>query len=155
MKKVLFFAFVMITMFACKDAKVKFVEVDLLKYGIPVTIQAPESATITQPYGEGEVWVKDSLSNFNIQVMKMPTLGNDEAKVKAEELEVTKSIPGFSKLITEEKSGFIFKENIDVSNYDFKYIIVQGDNQYIFQKGFTAIATLEEVEMMYNAVKQD
>ena len=155
MKKILFFAFVIVTMFACKEEKVKFVEVDLLKYGIPVMIQAPENAAITQPYGEGEVWVKDSLSNFNIQVTIMPTLGNDEAKVKAEELDITKTILGFSKLITEEKSGFIFEENIGILNYDFKYIIVQGDNQYVFQKGFTAIATLEEVEMMYEAVKQD
>jgi hypothetical protein len=154
MKKILFFAFVVIIMTACKQGGVKMVTVDLLKYGIPVTIQAPENAKVTQPYGEGEVWIQDAASNFDIQVTKMIALGNDAAKVKSEQLESTKAVEGFSKLITEEKNGFIFEENIDVVNYDFKYIVVQGDKQYIFQKGFTSIATLEAVEKMYEAVKQ-
>jgi hypothetical protein len=154
MKNILFFALVTVMMTACKLGEVKMVAVDLLKYGIPVTIQAPENATVTQPYGEGEVWIQDTASNFDIQVMKMITLGNDAAKVKSEQLEATKTVEGFSKLIMEEKSGFIFEENIAVLNYDFKYIIVQGDHQYIFQKGFTTIATLEAVEKMYEAVKQ-
>jgi hypothetical protein len=155
MKNILLFALVMIIMTACKQGSVKMVALDLLKYGVPVTIQAPENAKVTQPYGEGEVWIQDEASNFDIQVTKMITLGNDAAKVKAEQLEATKRVEGFSKLIMEEKSGFIFEENIDVLNYDFKYIVVQGDKQYVFQKGFTRIATLEEVEIMYNAVKQD
>jgi hypothetical protein len=154
MKNILFSALVMVMMTACKQGEVKMVAVDLLKYGIPVTIQAPKNATVTQPYGEGEVWIQDTASNFDIQVMKMITLGNDAAKVKSEQLEATKVVEGFSKLIMEEKSGFIFEENIAVLNYDFKYIIVQGDHQYIFQKGFTTIATLEAVETMYEAVKQ-
>lgn len=155
MKNILFFALAMLTMTACKQGAVKMVALDLLEYGIPVTIQVPENAEVTQPYGEGEVWIQDAASNFDIQVTKMITLGNDAAKVKSEQLEATKAVEGFSKLITEEKSGFIFEENIDVLNYDFKYIVIQGDKQYVFQKGFTTIATLEEVEMMYNAVKQD
>lgn len=154
MKNILFFVIAMLTMTACKQTATKMTAVDLLKFGIPITVQAPENAKVTQPYGEGEVWIQDEASNFDVQVTKMVTLGNDAAKVKSEQLEATKAVDGFSKLIMEEKSGFIFEENIDVLNYDFKYIVVQGDKQYIFQKGFTTIATLEEVEMMYNAVKQ-
>lgn len=155
MKKILFFAFVLVSIVACEESAVEMKPVDLLKYGMPITIQVPENANISQPFGEGEVWIQDSLNNFNIQLTKGLTLTNDVAKVKSEQLEITKGVEGFSKLIMEEKNGFIFEENIDSLNYDFKYIVVQGDNQYIFQKVFTAFANLEEVEMMYEAVKQD
>jgi hypothetical protein len=142
------------SLFACQDDNaLKMVEVDLLKYGVPITIQAPESAAITKPSGDSEVWIVDSASYFKIQVIKTPTLSGDVATAKAEELELAKSLGGFSKLIMEEKDGFIYEENYDTISYDFKHIVVSGNNKYVFQKLLIEIPTQEQVEMMYKAVK--
>ncbi len=153
MKKVVLILCVL-GLFACQDDNaLKLVEVDLLKYGVPITIEAPESAAITKPSGDGEVWIVDTASYFKIQVVKSPTTSVDVATVKAEELEFSKSIDGFSKLISEDMDGFIYEENYDTISYDFKHIVISGDNKYIFQKLLTEIPTKEQVEVMYNAVK--
>ncbi len=152
MKKILFVALISLTMFACKSDKVAFEKVDLLQYGIPLTINAPVGSEISQPYGEGEVWIKNEAAHYFIQARKLSTLTNDVAKVKTEELEAVKANSGFSKLISEEKNGFIFEENYDKVAYDFRYIIIQGDNQYIFQKILTELSTLEEVQRMYQSL---
>lgn len=141
---------------ACQDDNaLKLVEVDLLKYGVPITIKAPESAEITKPSGDGEVWIVDTASYFKIQVVRSPTASIDVAEVKAEELELAKSLGGFSKLISEQNDGFIFEENYDTVSYDFKHIVISGDNKYVFQKLLTEIPTKEEVETMYKAVKKN
>jgi len=141
-------------LFACQDDNaLKLVEVDLLKYGVPITVKAPESAKISQPSGEGEVWIVDTASYFKIQVVKTSTSSLDVAAVKAEELELAKSLGGFSKLISEEKDGFIYEENYDTVSYDFKHIVISGNNKYVFQKLLTEIPTKEQVETMYKAVK--
>lgn len=146
--------FISISLIACNSENVKTAEFDLIKYGISLTVTAPENAVITQPSNGSEVWIVDSTSNFEIQIRKALSLTNDVVKVKNEELELVKTTTGFSKIIKEDDNGFIFEENFDETSYDFRYFVVQGDNKFIFQKVFTSNPSLEEVEQMYKIVSQ-
>jgi hypothetical protein len=101
------------------------------------------------------VWIIDTASYFKVQVIRTPTTSVDVAEVKAEELELAKSLGGFSKLISENKDGFVFEENYDTISYDFQHIVISGDNKYVFQKLLTEIPTREQIEVMYNAVKKN
>jgi hypothetical protein len=52
MKKIVLILCVL-SLIACQDdSAIKMIEVDLLKYGVPITIKAPESASITKPSGD-------------------------------------------------------------------------------------------------------
>ena len=66
-----------------------------------------------------------------------------------------KNSPFFSEIIKEDDNGFIFKKTIseDRINYDFRYVKIQGDKEYVFQTGLIGQFTLDDVEMMYEAVK--
>lgn len=133
-------------------------ELNLLEYGLPITVQAPDSAQVkkvdmgsimkdvTIKYGE----------DYSIQLYASQATTNDIAKLKAEKLSDIKMNPFFSKIVREEESGFIFETIIDSTtiNYGFNYAYVQGDMEYIFSTGLIGTFTLEEVEKMYDAVKQ-
>lgn len=154
MQRLILTFFTIMILTACNSENVKTTEFNLINYGISLTVNAPESAIITQPSDGSEVWIVDSTSNFQIQVKKALTLTNDVTKVKNEELELVKGTTGFSKIIKEENNGFIFEENFDETAYDFRYFVVQGDNKYIFQKMFTANPSLDEVNQMYKIVSK-
>ncbi len=154
MQRLIFLFFTIILFSACNNGSIKTTEFDLIKYGISLTVTAPENAMLTQPSDNSEVWIVDSTSNFSIQVRKALSLTNDIAKVKEEELSLVKSTTGFAKIIKETDNGFIFEENFGETSYDFRYCVVQGDNKYIFQKIFTSDPTLEAVENMFKIISQ-
>lgn len=154
MQRLVFIFFTIFLLTACNSENVKTAEFDLIKYGISLTVTAPQNAVITQLSNNSEVWIVDSTSNFQIQIRKALTLTNDVIKVKEEELELVKSTTGFSKIINEQDNGFVFEENFDETAYDFRYFVVQGDNKYIFQKIFTSNPSLEEVEQIFTIVSK-
>ena len=68
-----------------------------------------------------------------------------------------KSNAYFSKIIEEEEAGFIYSMVFDstATNYGFKYLKIQGDKEYIFQTGLVGNFGLDDVKLMYNAVKNE
>ena len=60
----------------------------------------------------------------------------------------------FSKIMEEEDQGFIFEKTLgEDKTYDFRYVRIQGDNEYVFQTGLMGKFTLEQVKDMYEAVQ--
>ncbi len=129
---------------------------DLLQYDIPITIMAPDSATVkTMDMGVlKDVSIKKG-EDYYIQIYASQASTNDVARVKADQLAEVKNNPYFSKIIEEEDSGFIYEMVIDSSNtnYGFRHIRLQGDKEFIFQTGLVGMFSLEEVKRMLNAVK--
>jgi hypothetical protein len=39
--------------------------------------------------------------------------------------------------------------------YSFKYVFIQGDQEFIFQNGILGIYNLEQINNMYDAVQQN
>jgi len=84
---------ILVSLFICScqsDDKNGMVERNLLEYGIPLTILAPDSVNITKTnYGVSkEVTIQTENSNdYNVQVYLAEATTSDESKVKTQQLE--------------------------------------------------------------------
>jgi len=128
---------------------------NLLKHGVPITINAPDSAQVkkTKIGDWDDITVKKG--DYSLQIFVRNAITNDLVKIKSEELALVKEEKLFSKIIKEEENGFIYETSIDsISNYNFKYIHLQADRVYTFQKGLADNLTKSQAERIYNSVKQ-
>ncbi|MFT7120189.1 MAG: hypothetical protein ACJAZ9_000359 [Neolewinella sp.] len=132
---------------------------DLTGYNIPISIMVPDSAVIEANNLSGimqDVTIESKVDDYSVQVLANQASTSDMAKLKSEQLELVRDNRYFSRIISEEPTGFIFENQIDsTSIYGFRYIIYQGDQQFVFQNGFNGTFGLLEIERMYSAVKQD
>ena len=143
--------------FSCKsDPASRLVERDLMADGIPIKIKAPPDAeVVVEDYGFlKDITVKKG-DHFYIQIIESEAINYEIKSIKEEILAEVKEAPFFSKVLSEEDQGFIFEKKIDSEtlNYDFRYIKIQGDNQYVFQRGLIGIFSEEDIRVMYEAVK--
>ena len=148
---------VVLILFSCKSSpNSSYEELDLLSYGMPIEILAPPGADVkTEDLGVIKgVIVRSDENNYNVQVYSSNALTIDIDKAKRQLVEDVKKTRYFSKILEEEDQGFIFEKDIDGTIiYDFRYIKILGDQEYIFQKGLMGTYTEEEVRNMYEAVK--
>ncbi len=130
---------------------------DLMSYGIPVSVQAPDSARV-QVSNLGGGLIKDVTikagADYYIQLYASGAETTDIAKLKADQLSEVKANRYFTRIVEEEEDGFIYETQIDsVVSFGFRHIRVQGDTECIFQTGLVGQFSLEDVENMYAAVK--
>lgn len=131
-------------------------ELDLLSYGVPLKVMAPDSAIVKK-----EDWISQKGvaitkgDDFDILVWKAEATSLDLATLKASKLGDVEANKYFSKIILEEPGGFIFENKLDSNTlfYGFYHLILQGDNEYIIQNGLRGNFTKEQAENMYSAVK--
>lgn len=142
---------------ACTSDPVdSFKELNLLSYGVPITIMAPDSPDVKK-----EDWITQQGitvtkgEDFDLQIWAGQASSLDVATLKAEKLAEVKTNKLFSQVIKEEPNGFIFENKIDsaILFYGFYHLRIQGDNQYIFQNGLRGNFTKEQAETMYKAVQ--
>lgn len=157
MKKLLPLLAILLFLFSCQpqDTVGDLKPLDLLKYGVPITINAPDSAAVkkTKIGDWDDITVKKG--EYSLQIFVRNAITNDLDKIKAEELTLVKAEKVFSKIITDEDRGFVYETAIDsVPNYNFKYIHLQADRVYTFQKGLADNLTQSQAEKIYNSVKQ-
>jgi len=128
---------------------------ELMSYGFPIAMHVPEGAEIKKTdLGVMQDLTVKAGDNYYVQIFSSDLLTIDKTTVMNEKLVEAKSHPFFSKIISEEDDGFIFEKNIDgVLNYDFRYIKIQGDKEYVFQTGLVGNYTEEDVKAMYASVK--
>ena len=149
------FLFLSLLIISCKGStNSKYEELDLLSYGMPISIQAPAGAEVTKnDYGILlDVVVKGE--KYDVQIYSGNSNTLDLQKIKQEKLYEVKIDPYFSKIIEEEETGFIFEKDIDGNiRYDFRLVKVIGDKEFTFQKGLMGNFSESEVRSMYEAVK--
>jgi len=156
----LLLAVIIIGLFACQNnATTKLKELNLLQYNIPITIMAPDSAKVVAgslSFSQ-DITIKSPEDNFDLQIFAYDATTTDLATVKASHLAEVKSNAYFSKIIEEEEAGFIYSMVYDstATNYGFKYLKIQGDKEYIFQTGLVGNFGLDDVKIMYQAVKNE
>ena len=147
-----------ILIFSCQsDDKNGMTERNLLEYGIPLTIMAPDSVDITKTnYGVSkEVTIQSENSNdYNVQIYLAEATTSDEGKVKAQQLEMLQQMPIFSKVVLDEPNGFIYETVTDSTyhSFGFRRVLIQGTREYIFQTGIGTF-TQKQAEDMYHATK--
>ena len=144
--------------YSCQsDDKNGMTERNLLEYGIPLTILAPDSVEITKTnYGVSkEITIQSENSNdYNVQVYLAEATTSNEGKVKTQQLEMLQQMPIFSKVILDEPTGFIYETVTDstLHSFGFRRVLIQGSREYIFQTGIGTF-TKEQAEKMYHATK--
>jgi hypothetical protein len=129
---------------------------DLLKYGLPISVNAPEGSVVVADdlVVMQDVTVKHGEDYF-IQIFGSDAITLDANKIfQQKKAEVTAG-SSFSEIIQEDETGMIYKKQIDEKtiDYDFVYVKVQGDKEYIFSTGLMGIFDEEQVRTMYNSVK--
>jgi len=151
------FSMLWIVMLSCNaNNESIYPKLDLLQYGMPITILAPSDAEVTSE--DLGIW-KDvtikSGTDYYLQIIASQATTFDKSKILSDQIRSVKEGAFFSKIIEENEDGIIFEKKIDEENlnYDFRYVKLLGDKEYIFQTGLIGSFTEEEVRKMYNSVK--
>ena len=131
---------------------------NLLRYDLPISIIGPDSVIVTSDnlLFAKDVTIKGAFDEgFSVQIFSSEANTLDPKAIKEQQLADVKTNPYFKEVIKDEEQGFIYRTEIDSLNinYGFKWVKVQGDNEFIFQNGIGRFFTLEEVEKMYDACK--
>lgn len=144
------------TLFSCNDKKENMKTLDLMSYGVPLKVKAPEGTVVkTEDMGIAKDITLKKDDDYFIQILSSNAETNNISEIKQKRLDEVKQSPYFSKIIFDEDKGFIFekKMNDSIYNYDFRYIKIQGDKLFSFQTGLFGLFTKDQVEKMYNSIK--
>jgi len=138
------------------DKKEKVTSLDLMSYGVPIKVKAPEGTVVKVKDMSiyKDITLKKGKDYF-VQILSSSASTTDISKIKEERLSEVKLNPFFSNVILDEENGFVFEKKINDStfNYDFRYVKVQGDNQFTFQTGLFGLFTKDQTLKMYESVK--
>lgn len=159
MRRIIFFALLLGSVFACESEAVKsWNTLDLMSEGLPIAIHAPDSAKVKNNSAGmiKDITIKKG-NDFDIQIFASPITSSTLADLKTTQLEEVKGNRYFSKIITDETNGFVYENAIDSSTiyYGFRYVYYQAELEYVFQQGLSGIFSKEDAEGMYEAVKQE
>ncbi len=154
MRVVVIFSFLFL-MISCKDKAPK-ERLDLMKYGLAISVNAPENAEVlADDMGVMQDVTIKSGEDYYIQIY-----GSDAQTINAKEIFLQKKSeveggPFFDSIVLEEEHGMIYKKKIDenTEDYDFVFVKIQGDKEFIFQTGLIGTFTEEQVKTMYESVK--
>lgn len=156
MKTIKAFTIFCILLMACTGEKSDLQSLDLLQYGVPITINAPEGAEVAKGKGliNQEVRV-DAGEDYGVIVSMGDALVRDAAKIKQDRLESVKEHRFFFRIVQEDEHGFIYENRIDSMNstFGFNYFKIEGDKEYGFENNRSSMFNLEQVEKMYSSVK--
>ena len=128
---------------------------NLLSYGFPITIMAPDSAKVEKSLGGiiEELTIEGD-GNYGLLVQSSMATITDVAKITADELTLVKDGKYFSKILQEDPAGFLYETVIDSTNisYEFLYVKVQGDKEYKFRTPYTGSFTEKEAKRIYKSL---
>jgi hypothetical protein len=144
---------------SCKDMKSTndgFIERDLISKGIPLKIMAPEDAEVNIKVENfyKDITIKKG-SDYSVQIICTEALVNEIVAVREElENEVRKN-PYFAEIISEDPNGFVYSKKSENGSliYDFRYIKIEGGQQFVFQAGKYGEFTKEQAMKMFDSVK--
>jgi hypothetical protein len=145
---------IVLSVISCKQANVK-TGTDLMKYGIPYTIQAPADVSV-QKVGSGslsDVNVKNG-SDYDVQIFMGAAHTLDMTKLKQLKKEQVIAHPEFSKIVEEYDSGFLFEKKNALSerSFDFSIVKIMGDKEITFEAGNSKPFNEAEVKAMVNSI---
>ena len=152
--KILGLVFIVAAM-SCQKNAAPMDDIDLLVYGYPIKLMAPDSAVVKVKNLSfmKDITVIHEPSNYNVQILVSQVSNKTKDEFKQDILRETKQNPYFAELIEDYENGFIFKNEIDsIPSFDFRMILFKGEYEYIYQTGLSANFSLEEVQRMYQAV---
>lgn len=128
---------------------------NLLSYGFPITVMAPDSAKVEKSLGGiiEELTIEGN-GNYGLLVQSSMATITDVAKIKEDELKLAKDGKYFSKILQDDPAGFLYETTIDSTHvsYEFLHIKVQGDKEYKFRTPYTGSFTEAEAKRIYKSL---
>jgi hypothetical protein len=159
MKRLLILFFLPATIFfACApDTPEGWSELNLLRYGVPISLMAPDSAEVkTMDLGlMKDISVKKG-DDYFLQITVSEATDLDVGRLLVEQKSAEEGRRNFSRIVQEEPNGFIVERAIDSTRmtYDFRKILIKGEQEIILQTGLSGFYSLEEVERMYESINE-
>lgn len=155
MIKYIAFFFSCMIIVSCGSKTAKYPSTDLLKHGFSISVKAPADAKIaSDDLGVMKELTIQSGDDYNVQILKSNSNTSVVSEAVNGQMKMVKSDRYFTKVIEEHDNGFIFEKDIDGNiNYDFRYIKLIGDQEYIYQTGMMGTFTEEAVRTMYESVQ--
>lgn len=135
-------------------------QLDLLQHGIPIKIQAPEDAKVTN---RSDNFMQDVVvegTDYYVQIYSQGASSPQCNAMATEALaDIKKTNPTFQKTILEEDCGFVYEVQIpgdSTTCYNFNYFSVKGNKSFSFSTttGRRKPFSKKEVENIYQAVKE-
>lgn len=146
---------VLLTFWSCATEP-EWKPLNLLEYGMPITLLAPDSAEVKKM----NLVLQEDISirkgeDYYVQIFGATATTRDATALKESLKEEVLDNPFFSEMVEEGDYGFIYKDQIDSlhSTYGFRYVRLIGDKEYVFQTGLIGSFTEEQVRKMYDAVQ--
>ena len=134
-------------------------EYDLKEYGMEFKIKGPEDMKIEKKETLLPYEFTFSGTEFKVFLYGDAAEKTDRAALKQSKMQELKENTSYKfELVKEEDFGFIYTKQWEGDTtrfYDFVYVLLQGDNQFKFNSYTTEQFNLEQIEAMYNAVKQE
>ena len=157
MKKYIFFILLSgVLLWNCKtDKTANYPSKDLLKHGFAISVKAPENAEIkSDDFGIMQELTIASGNDYNVQILKSVSNTTNVKEALDAQMKLVRGDIYFSKIIEEYDNGFIFEKKIDDNvNYDFRYVKIIGEDEYIYQTGMIGTFAEESVREMYKSVQ--
>jgi hypothetical protein len=126
--------------------------VSLLKYDIPLNIQAPDDAEFkrTNFHIMNDLVIHSDDENYHLQIFSTKASEVLKDKIIAQKKISARKNPYFERFIEESEDGFIFMRKIDdYVNYDFRYIKLIGNREITFQAPMIGQFDEETIRRMY------
>jgi hypothetical protein len=148
-------------LFAACDAgePAKLVATDLTEKGIPISIQAPEGAEISESMIALETALDVRKDEFNLMVelyVDNRHASGDAKTIAAEQKELASKGDDFARMLVEEDHGYLYATKSD-SGEDFHFLFVRvlEGKEIHFSEALTLFPQKEkDVRVMYDAVKK-
>jgi len=146
---------ILMLLVSCKESK-PVAKLDLMKYGLPISLSAPEDAVIeADDMGVMQDVTIKSGEDYFVQIYGSDAVSVDAKAIFQDKKAEIEKGPFFNAIVLEEEAGMIYKKDLgnEVIDYDFVFVRVQGDKEYIYQTGLIGIFNEAQVKEMYNSVK--
>jgi predicted membrane metal-binding protein len=151
-----FFFLLLLTFFfftSCKDrVPSTWNYISLLKYDIPLNIQAPDDAEFkrTNFHILNDLTIISEKEDYYLQIFSSRAREVLMDKILNQKKLSVRKNPYFSRFIEESDNGFIFMRKIgDYENYDFRYVKLIGDREIVFQAPLFGKFDENTIRLMY------
>lgn len=147
---------------ANESAEIVMSNIDFAEQSIPITMDVPEGAEVSEGMLNGE-FGGVNLLNYEIAkdgwILDISMMDEASYGVKEDYIQDAKDFAmetqGFVEIVEEDESGFIYKlENEDGDEYNLYYVVMKDDRAIEIEEGlkFTNYS-LEEIKSMYKAAQ--
>lgn len=145
------FSLIYCLLISCGSAEPEYKYLDLMSYGVPIEIQAPDSTEVTtSDMGVQKDLVLKGPDNYQLQIFYSDAFRNQKSALE-QRRETIEENPYFKEFVREDPNGFIYAFEIDstFTNYGFRYVKVKSGKELVIQPGMSRVSTLEDVEKLY------